>query len=474
MVSPVEMRLLCPACQTPLPALAMGADAIPCTACGVEVDAARLATVAGKPRLVAERDFTGIGLDGLRVAERIGAGGMGSVYRAVGDDGAVCAVKFLSPAMAALPEVVERFRREIKLLATLDHPRIVKVRGQGQVEGIPWFAMDLVEGPTLAARLAQGPLTVAEARGIFPSLFEALAHAHGRGVVHRDLKPANVLLSDNGPAIADFGIAHLDLDLATRKTQLTQTHAILGTYPYMSPEQRAGRPVDHRSDLYSMGVLVYEALSGTRPEGAFSPLHELRPEIPLTMDGLVSRLLQPNREVRLGSASEAATLFAAAWAPRKRGRMGKLLGVVLVFASASAWLVWGGGKSFPPASNEVSKPTVELPAIPKELPPPPTRQAVAPEVEVAVPAKNLAVDSLPESQAIQGKLGTKAKAARRAPMAAKPSSSDAMKKSGKFSKAKMAEEDLFLDSMKGKANQPGPKFAPKLEPERKATKSFGK
>ena len=349
------------------------------------MDAARLATVAGKPRLVAERDFTGIQLPGLRVEERIGAGGMGSVYRAVGDEGALFAVKFLSPAMAALPEVVERFRREIKLLATLDHPRIVKVRGEGEREGIPWFSMDLVEGPTLAARLEEGPLRLAEAQTLFPALFEALAHAHGHGVVHRDLKPANVLLSPSGPAIADFGIAHLDLDLSTRKTQLTQTHAILGTYPYMSPEQRAGRPVDHRSDLYSMGILVYEALAGTRPEGAFSPLHELRPEISGAMDVLVSRLLQPDREARLGSAAEAARLVATALAPRKRKRAGALLGGLLVVSTAAAWLLWGGGAPSRPgvAPGEVSKAGVTSPAQPKELPAP-KRNAVPVEAQAQV------------------------------------------------------------------------------------------
>jgi eukaryotic-like serine/threonine-protein kinase len=116
-------------------------------------------------------------------------------------------VKFLSPSLAAEPELVARFWREVALLEKLDHPAIVKVKAHGQSQEVPWFAMELVDGPTLAVRLAKGPLSIEEARDIFSRLLDALAHAHDHGVVHRDLKPANVLLADDGARLADFGIA---------------------------------------------------------------------------------------------------------------------------------------------------------------------------------------------------------------------------------------------------------------------------
>jgi hypothetical protein len=141
---------LCPACQTPLPVARAGEPTLRCPACQVEVDAARLETLVGKPRFVAERSWTGVELDGLVVEDLIGAGGMGTVYRArsLGDGGAPLAVKFLSPSLAAEPELVARFWREVALLEKLDHPAIVKVKAHGQSQNVPWFAMELVDGPT--------------------------------------------------------------------------------------------------------------------------------------------------------------------------------------------------------------------------------------------------------------------------------------------------------------------------------------
>ena len=275
-------------------------------------------TLVGKPRFVAERSWTGADLDGIVIEDVIGAGGMGTVYRAraTANGGGALAVKFLSPSLAAEPELVARFWREVALLEKLDHPAIVKVKAHGEREGLPWFAMELVEGPTLAARLAKGPLAASEAREVFARLFDALAHAHAHGIVHRDLKPANVLLAADGARLADFGIARLDMEAATRKTQLTRTDAIIGTFPYMSPEQRVGRPVDARSDLYSAGVMLYEALAGERPEGAFPPLARRRPEVPGRVDQVVRRLLQPEPGARFASAVDAGRALQAAFATR--------------------------------------------------------------------------------------------------------------------------------------------------------------
>ncbi len=334
------IALLCPSCQAPLPG--PGGGPWVCPTCAVEVDVARLETLVGKPRFVAERNRAGSEVDGILIESVIGAGGMGTVYRACSlrDDRAALAVKFLSPALAAEPDLVARFRREVTLLEALDHPAIVKVRAHGESMGVPWFAMDLVEGPTLAARLAKGPLGLDEARTIFGRLLEALQHAHDRGIVHRDLKPANVLLASDGARLADFGIAHLELDAASRKTQLTRTSAILGTYPYMSPEQRAGRPVEARSDLYSVGVMLYEALYGERPEGAFAPLRQRRPEVPTAVDRLVVRLLQPDPVRRLASAAAAREALSLAL------RASRLRGWRPAAAIAASVLLLGGGTTW--------------------------------------------------------------------------------------------------------------------------------
>ena len=365
-----------------------GEQTLRCPACQVEVDAARLETLVGKPRFVAERSWTGVELDGLVVENIIGAGGMGTVYRArsLSDGQAPLAVKFLSPSLAAEPELVARFWREVALLEKLDHPAIVKVKAHGQSQNVPWFAMELVDGPTLAVRLAKGSLSVEEARTIFSRLLDALAHAHDHGVVHRDLKPANVLLADDGARLADFGIARLDMEAATRKTQLTRTATILGTFPYMSPEQRAGKHVDARSDLYSVGVMLYEALAGERPEGAFPPLHRQRAEVPSRLDQVVMRLLQPDPKARFATAAESKRALVAALKARVPYKW------PLAWAAGAAAIalvaVFGLRARPKPAP---SKPALQSPVPTKQaapqIPEPPVERSAANLPEPALPAK---------------------------------------------------------------------------------------
>ena len=341
-------------------------------------------TLVGKPRFVAERSWTGVELDGMVIENVIGAGGMGTVYRArsTGAGGGLLAVKFLSPSLAAEPEIVARFWREVSLLEKLDHPAIVKVKAHGERDGLPWFAMELVEGPTLAARLLKGPLAVGEARAIFARLLDALNHAHQRGVVHRDLKPANVLLAADGARLADFGIARLDMAAATRKTQLTRTDAIIGTFSYMSPEQRAGRPVDARSDLYSTGVMLYEALAGERPEGAFPPLVRRRPEMPGRVDHVVRRLLQPEPDARFASATETGRALAAAFASRTLVRRPLAWAAVAAVGLAVAVGIAGRERVVPPPAPKPA------PGVKQEIPPtaavvPKPAQPVEPQTQAA-------------------------------------------------------------------------------------------
>jgi serine/threonine protein kinase len=361
---------LCPVCHTPLDIPESGVLCIQCTSCHSEVDVAHLETLVGKPRFLPERCWTGTQVGPWLIRELLGTGGMGSVYRAENAEHESCAVKFLSGSLAAEEEVLARFSREIAVQEKLGHEAIVRILSQGKVDEIPWFAMELIDGPTLSERLGSGVLSLSEAREIFGRLLSALEHAHGKGVTHRDLKPSNVLLAKSGAKLADFGIAHFETTSTT--TQLTRTAAILGTFPYMSPEQRAGRPVDARSDLYSLGVMLYEALAGERPEGAFRPLSERRREIPRKVDRLIAGLLAPDPQDRIPSAREARDRLNAALHPSRFLLVASSVGGLGVAAAAALTLAsWPAGRASqreevtaPPVTQSATAPAVASTAQP--------------------------------------------------------------------------------------------------------------
>ncbi|HSE26785.1 MAG TPA: serine/threonine-protein kinase [Gemmatimonadales bacterium] len=194
-----------------------------------------------------------------RVEVALGAGGMGEVFRAtdVQLERAV-AVKVLRPE-AATAVAVERFVREARLLARLSHPHIVPVYQAGESQGLYYFVMELQAGETLARRLERGPLPAGESLAIAHQLLAALVAAHGADVIHRDVKPSNIFLAPGGARLGDFGIAHSESDPG-----LTRTGDALGTVAYMAPEQRAGLPSTARTDLYAVGAVVYECLTGRR------------------------------------------------------------------------------------------------------------------------------------------------------------------------------------------------------------------
>src|SRR5688572_14847078 len=208
------------------------------------------------------------------ITAKLGEGGMGEVYRA--QDSKLqrdVAIKVLPADFAADPERLARFEREAKVLASLNHPNIASIYGLEESGGVRALVMELVEGPTLAERIEQGPLPLDETLVVARQIAEALEAAHERGVVHRDLKPANVKLSLDGRVkVLDFGLAKaLDpqssADLAASPTitaMATRHGVILGTAAYMSPEQARGQAVDKRSDIWAFGCLVYEMLTGRR------------------------------------------------------------------------------------------------------------------------------------------------------------------------------------------------------------------
>src|SRR6266576_3464659 len=213
----------------------------------------------------------------------IGKGGMGEVYRArdpkLKRD---VAIKVLPEGFARDPERLARFQREAEVLASLDHPNIGHIHGIVDSEDSRGLILALIEGPTLADRIAAGPLPLDEAIAISKQIIEALEYAHDRGVIHRDLKPANVKITPDGVVkVLDFGLAKVLEDeppasSLTNSPTLTIGHTragvILGTAAYMSPEQAVGRTVDRRSDIFSFGAVLYEMLAGTRAfPGATTP-----------------------------------------------------------------------------------------------------------------------------------------------------------------------------------------------------------
>jgi serine/threonine-protein kinase len=208
------------------------------------------------------------------VISAIGAGGMGEVYRAIDTNlGRPVAIKVLPQAFAQDADRLARFEREAKTLAALNHPNIAQIYGLERADGVRALVMELVEGETLADRIARGPLPIDETLPIAKQIAEALEAAHNHGIIHRDLKPANIKLRPDGTVkVLDFGLAKaIDPDTSTNTAitgsptlsmQATYAGVILGTAAYMSPEQAAGKPIDKRADIWSFGVVLWEMLTG--------------------------------------------------------------------------------------------------------------------------------------------------------------------------------------------------------------------
>jgi eukaryotic-like serine/threonine-protein kinase len=210
---------------------------------------------------------SGSRLGPYEIIEPAGAGGMGEVYRARDTRlNRTVAIKVLGESRAADAAGRERFRREAHVISSLSHPHICTLHDIGTEADIDFLVMELVDGVPLADRLRDGPLPVAEAIRIVREIALALAAAHARSIVHRDLKPENVMLTKTGAKLLDFGVASVrgaNAGAAT-VTRLTGAHTVLGTLPYMAPEQLHGRDVDGRADLFALGAMLFEMLTGRR------------------------------------------------------------------------------------------------------------------------------------------------------------------------------------------------------------------
>ncbi|MGA2697287.1 MAG: serine/threonine-protein kinase, partial [Terriglobales bacterium] len=273
---------------------------------------------------------SGTKLGPYEIQRPLGAGGMGEVYRATDTKlGRDIALKVLPAEMAQDPERLARFRREAKTLAQLDHPNIVTIHSVEECDGIHFLTMQLVEGMPLDRVIPSSGLPLEQLCEIANALGDALAAAHEKGIIHRDLKPANVMISSEGRVkVLDFGLAK-DVregnpsNATMTSASHTQVGVVMGTPAYMSPEQTSGRPLDHRTDIFSLGVLLHEMATGHRPfEGASSaelvsailrdtppPVSEARPDLPSDLARVICRCLEKDPRHRVQTARDVSNEF---------------------------------------------------------------------------------------------------------------------------------------------------------------------
>ena len=314
------------------------------------------------------------------VQSPLGAGGMGEVYRARDTrlDRTV-AIKILPSHLSSNPDAKQRFDREARTISSLSHPNICHLYDVGSQDGTSYLVMEYLEGETLADRLLKGPLPLEQALKYGIEICEGLEKAHKGGVIHRDLKPGNIMLTKGGAKLLDFGLAKPALPSSPHSSGLTQTLAtsqhplttegtLVGTFQYMSPEQVEGTEADARSDIFSLGAVLYEMVTGRRAfEGKTAastiaailaaeppPISTLQPLFPAALEGIVKSCLAKDREERLQTAhdvklqlkwikenSSSSAMTAAS--PARRApwdRVGWLVAgllLLLLLGAASAW-----------------------------------------------------------------------------------------------------------------------------------------
>src|ERR1700724_3735916 len=319
----------------------------------------------------------GAKLGPYQIQALLGAGGMGEVYRAHDTRlEQTVALKILRAQFSSDPVRQQRFEREAKSISGLNHPHICVLHDIGHQDGMDYLVMECVEGETLAKRLEKGPLPLEQVAKFGSQIADALAKAHCNGGVHRDLKPGNIMLTTTGAKLLDFGLVKAALppaNLATltaaaaQTAPMTQEGTIVGTFQYMSPEQVEGKEVDGRSDIFSLGAVLYEMVSGKRAfegksqlsvasailEREPEPLCSIKPVIPPALDHAVKKCLAKSAEERWQSASDLASEMkwisesgghTAVAAQAEEGERRERLAWLIAFAALVALIVgmiWG-------------------------------------------------------------------------------------------------------------------------------------
>jgi serine/threonine-protein kinase len=284
-----------------------------------------------------------------RLGDELGSGGFGTVYRAVDSrDGRRVAIKLLHPDLAINPEAVRRFEREILAVRRIRHANVIEILDVGTVDGVPYFAMELLSGTTLRSRLRDGGrLSPEKALDVLRPIADALAAAHRAGVVHRDLKASNVFLDRSRVVLLDFGVAKLVDDDGPK---LTSSRIAVGSPACMAPEQILGKPVDARTDVYGLGVLAYHVLTGKLPfvhsqATIVQEMHLVQPPPPVSrrtpvgpdIDAVIGRAMSKNPLDRQADAAAfLRELEEAVSGPKPRGAIGLTLAVHVESASFDA------------------------------------------------------------------------------------------------------------------------------------------
>jgi serine/threonine protein kinase len=333
-------------------------------------------------------------LDGqFQILQKIGSGGMGSVYKAAQPAmNRMVAVKILHPKLTNRKDLVSRFRREARAMSHLTHPNTVKVLLYGDLEdGSLYIVMEYLEGKNLNQVVRkEGPLPIERAIPVLIQVCGALQEAHLQGIIHRDLKPENIFLSTNGglkdyPKVLDFGLAKVtERELRPGSVMLTQEGMVFGTPEFMSPEQAQGKPLDPRSDIYSLAVILYEVLTGKLPFDARTPMeyiqmHVTKPPIPLDervagkrfprgLTDVLNKALEKNPDDRYASAAD----FAHALKPFA-GLQGKGFTAMMPKGTAEAVI-----NSLEMAPAAPAPPPADPPSAPVAASPSPTAARAAP------------------------------------------------------------------------------------------------
>ena len=287
-----------------------------------------------------------------RIVQKLGGGGMGVVYKA--EDTRLkrtVALKFLPPDLTRDEEAKTRFVHEAQAASALQHPNICTIHDIDETTDNRLFiVMDCYEGDSLKQAIEHGPLPIDKAIDIATQVAQGLAKAHESGIVHRDIKPANIMIGKDGIVrIVDFGLAKL-----SGQTMVTKSGSMVGTAAYMSPEQARGEKVDQRTDIWSLGVVLYEMLTGHQPfesdyeqammyaiiSGEPKPIEELRPEVPGNIIGIVQRAMEKDKEKRFQTAAEMAEALRGEGKPQKK-RMSKRKKRMLWYAAAAGIVVIG-------------------------------------------------------------------------------------------------------------------------------------
>lgn len=313
-------------------------------------------------------DLIGKRLGQYEIIDEIGRGGMATVYRARQSSiNRIIAIKVLPPQFMHDPSFFERFKREVDVIAHLEHPHILPIYDYGEVNGLPFIAIRYLAGGSLADRLHAGPVPLAALEKPLAQIADALDHAHRQGIIHRDLKPANILLDEHNNAyLTDFGIARV------LNSSLTGS-AIIGTPAYMSPEQAHGTHVDARSDIYALGVVLFQMVTGREPFEAPTPVAVLLKQINEAMP--LARTLRPDIPPDIDEVIQKAT----AKAPESRYQTATALSEA--FYAALHHLPLSEVSDLPPVSRDAAT-LVDLPATaPNTLTPPRVQAPLPPAAE---------------------------------------------------------------------------------------------